>query len=106
VSDGRLYRLHLFSDDPLHTIGTSFGDGHRVYQVVGMERSGERILVSFVDSPDYISVVSLPRPDISDEDIRRINADPNDFCLIYKGYVHQFRLHKLIVVGVLSRSDT
>jgi len=69
-----------------------------------MERSEEKLSVSFVDSPDYISQVLLPHPHIfSDEDIRLINYDPSDFVLIYKGYLRQFRLHKVIVMGAIRR---
>jgi hypothetical protein len=79
-----LYRLNLFTDDSTRLIQVSTLEVDREYHVVGMERSGEKLLVSFVDSPDYISQVLLLRPHIfSDEDIGLINSDPNDFTLIY-----------------------
>jgi hypothetical protein len=65
-----------------------------------MERVGDRLKISFLDSPDYISQVFLPHSGVySDEDLTAINSGHTFYTLAYRGHIGESAFH---VVDVLN----
>jgi hypothetical protein len=72
---------------------------NKEYPIVMAERVGDMVLISFRDSPDYISQVFLPHSSLySDEDLKDINSRSSCYTLSYRGYIEESNFHMMDII--------
>jgi hypothetical protein len=70
---------------------------NKEYRIVRVEKVGDKILISFRDSPDYISQVFLTYTYIyCDEDLDDMNSRSTFYTLVYRGCVAGFHMLDII----------
>jgi hypothetical protein len=68
---------------------------HRPYPIINAERVGDSLLISFLDSPEYISQRQLPHAGVYflKEELTHINAWETFYTLAYRGRVGMSDYH-------------
>jgi hypothetical protein len=71
----------------------------REYPINRAERVGDMVLITFRDSPEYVSQVFLPYAfTYSDKDLNDINSRSTCYTIMYRGYIRDSTFHMVDII--------